>query len=42
LPLDSLRRDRTRVPFEIKDAVGAPSRWITLCALRVHDWCNQR
>lgn len=37
-PLDTLRKDRTRIPFEIEAEVGAPSRWNTLRALRVLDW----
>ncbi|MGF1622801.1 MAG: squalene cyclase [Rhodomicrobiaceae bacterium] len=37
-PLDLLHADRTRIPFELEDRIGKPSRWNTLRALRVLDW----
>ncbi len=37
-PLDLLHADRTRIPFELEDQIGQPSRWNTLRALRVLEW----
>jgi hypothetical protein len=37
-PLDLLHAHRTRIPFELEDRIGEPSRWNTLRALRVLDW----
>jgi hypothetical protein len=37
-PLDLLHADRTRLPLRMEEELGAPSRWVTLRALRVLDW----
>ncbi|HSB59320.1 MAG TPA: hypothetical protein VLD66_06920 [Methyloceanibacter sp.] len=37
-PLNVLRADRTRIPFELEAEIGKASRWNTLRALRVLDW----
>jgi hypothetical protein len=39
-PLDAVRRDQSRLAFELETEIGQPSRWNTLRALRVLDWCR--